>query len=193
MSYQFLDEIPTWDLNATVKTAKNEWNEQVLSKIDVTHTNETQLEMFYTGLYSTTLISCRRIGRDTFRCTHALITLILPKRQIEIVKSLIDIWRHELHARRTESKLQRAGARRFNADNILADACVKGLQGGINWTDVYLAMKTNAEVLPHNTFDSEYLTGSTKEGRSALPDGKKSGFVTPAYGRSISKTVEVLA
>ncbi|CAG8975019.1 hypothetical protein HYALB_00012187 [Hymenoscyphus albidus] len=38
---QFLDEIPTWDLNAMMKAVKNEWNEQVLSKIDATSTNET--------------------------------------------------------------------------------------------------------------------------------------------------------
>lgn len=77
-----------------------------------------------------------------------------------------------------------------NADNILADAYVKGLQGGINWTDGYRAMKTNAEVLPYNNFDWEDLSGSTKEGRGALPDWKRYGFVTPAYGRCISKTVE---
>lgn len=77
-----------------------------------------------------------------------------------------------------------------NADNVLADAYVKGLGGGINWADGYLAMKTNAEVLPYNNYDPEDLTGSTKEGRGALPDWHKYGYITPNFGRSLSKTVE---
>lgn len=67
---------------------------------------------------------------------------------------------------------------------------MKGLRSGINWTDGYAAMKTDAEVMPYNTFDSEDLSQSTKEGRGALPDWLSYGFVTPTYGRSISKTVE---
>lgn len=51
-------------------------------------------------------------------------------------------------------------------------------------------MKTDAEVVPYNTFDSEDVSGSTKEGRGALLDWLEYGFVTPNYGRSISKTVE---
>lgn len=37
-----------------------------------------------------------------------------------------------------------------NADNVLADAYVKELRGGINWTDGYAAMVKDAEVL-HST------------------------------------------
>lgn len=77
-----------------------------------------------------------------------------------------------------------------NADNVLADAFVKGLEYGINWTDAYAAMKTDAEVVPYNTFDTEDPTQSTKEGRGALRDWLDYGFVTPNYGRSVSKTVE---
>ena len=77
-----------------------------------------------------------------------------------------------------------------NADNILADGYVKGLRGGINWTDGYAAMKTDAEVVPNNNFDPEDLTQSTKEGRGALPDWLKYGYVSTSFARSISKTVE---
>lgn len=61
---------------------------------------------------------------------------------------------------------------------------------GINWQDGYLAMKTNAEVVPYNNFDPEDMTGSTKEGRGALPDWLKYGFITPNFHRSLSKTIE---
>ena len=77
-----------------------------------------------------------------------------------------------------------------NADNVLADAYVKGLRGGINWTDGLAAMMTDAEIVPYNNFDPEDLTGSTKEGRGALPDWLTYGFVTPNYGRALSRTVE---
>lgn len=77
-----------------------------------------------------------------------------------------------------------------NSDNVLADAYVKGLQGGINWTDGYLAMKTNAELTPWNNWDIGDPTGSTIEGRGALPDWLQYGFLTPNYDRSVSRTIE---
>jgi hypothetical protein len=58
-----------------------------------------------------------------------------------------------------------------NADNILADAYVKGLgrnDKSINWTAGYLAVLADAEVVPANNFDPTDLTGSTKEGRGAF-------------------------
>lgn len=87
-----------------------------------------------------------------------------------------------------------------NADNVLADAYIKGLSSpiyGINWTDGYAAMKTNAEVVPYNTFDYGDPTGSVKEGRGALPDWLSLGYVSlydpvegTGFGRCISRTVE---
>lgn len=96
------DEIPHWALNTTVAEAKDRWNGEVLSKIDVQSENQTQLEMFYTGLYHAHLMPSDRTGEnpnwvseepyyddyytlwDTFRCTHALVSLILPDRQVEM-------------------------------------------------------------------------------------------------------------
>jgi len=206
---QFLDEIPNWDIDGTVKAAEEQWNSEVLSKIDVTSKNETQLEMFYTGLYHSHLLPSDRTGEnpywesdepyyddfytlwDTFRCLHALTTLILPNRQIGIVRALIDIWRFERfmpdgRSHNNNGRVQGGS----NADNVLADAYVKGLQGGINWTDGYLAMKTNAELQPYNNFDFEDPSGSTKEGRGGLQDWLKYGYVTTTRGRCLSKTVD---
>lgn len=78
-----------------------------------------------------------------------------------------------------------------DADNMLADAYIKGLRGGINWTDGYAAMKTNAEVIPYNTFDPTDLSASTKEGRGALADWLELGYVSQDRNtRCISRTVE---
>lgn len=78
-----------------------------------------------------------------------------------------------------------------DADNVLADAYVKGLRGAINWTDGYAAMKKDAEVVPYNTFDPTDLSCSTKEGRGALPDWLELGYLSQDRStRSISRTVE---
>nr|XP_036576474.1 secreted glycosidase-like protein 6 [Colletotrichum truncatum]KAF6783230.1 secreted glycosidase-like protein 6 [Colletotrichum truncatum] len=214
---QFIkDEIPHWDLNKTVSEAKAAWNNEVLSKIDVKTENQTQLEMFYTGVYHAHLMPSDRTGEnphwqskepyyddfytlwDTFRCTHALVSLILPSRQVDMSKhyslaSMIDIWRHErfLPEGRSHNHNGRVQGG-SNSDNILADAYVKKLDknGLINWADGYAAVRTNAELQPYNNFDFNDPTGSTKEGRGALDDWKKYGYVTVNYGRSVSKTVE---
>lgn len=78
-----------------------------------------------------------------------------------------------------------------NADNVLADAYVKGLRGAINWTDGYAAMKKDAEVVPYNTYDPTDYTASTKEGRGALADWLELGYVSQDRNtRCISRTVE---
>lgn len=58
-------------------------------------------------------------------------------------------------------------------------------------------MKTNAELIPYNTFDYGDPTGSVKEGRDALPDWLGLRYVSmydaatgTGFGRSISRTVE---
>lgn len=78
-----------------------------------------------------------------------------------------------------------------DADNVLADAYVKGLRGAINWKDGYAAMVKDAEVTPRNTFDATDLSASTKEGRGALDDWKELGYVSYDHNtRCISRTVE---
>ncbi|GME23223.1 Glycosyl hydrolase 92 [Neofusicoccum parvum] len=179
------DEVASWELNDTVAAARRTWNDDVLSRITTMDlANKTRLTMFYSALYKAHLIPSDRTGEnphwtsdepyyddyyaiwDTFRCLNSLWLLIEPERAAGMVQG---------------------GS---NADNVLADAYVKGLGYGINWTDAYAAMKTDAEMVPYNTFDSEDITGSTKEGRGALLDWLEYGFVTPNYGRAISKTVE---
>ena len=203
-------EIPTYDLNSTVQSAQKTWNDDVLSKVMIADTsNATRLEMFYSALYRAHLLPSDRTGEnpywdsgepyyddyytawDTFRCLNSLYLLLSPTRASGIVRSLIDIWRYERfmpdgRSANYNGRVQGGS----NADNILADAYVKGLNLGINWTSGYAAMKTDAEVIPYNNFDPEDLTGSTKEGRGALSDWLAYGFITPNFSRSVSKTIE---
>lgn len=208
---QFIDdEMPHWDLDTVVTEARSTWNNDVFGKLAVKDLkNHTRLEMFYTAMYHAHLLPSDRTGEnphwesdepyyddyytlwDTFRCLNSLYLLIQPERAIGMIRSLIDIWRHERFmpdGRSGNYNGQVQGG--SNSDNVLADAFVKGLREGIDWDDAYAAMKTNAEVTPYNTFNPDDTTCSTKEGRGSLPDWLEYGFITPAYSRSISRTVE---
>lgn len=80
-----------------------------------------------------------------------------------------------------------------NADNVLADARVKGV-AGVNWDDAHAAMLTNAEVVPPNNHDPQSNEDSSpREGRGALPDWVERGFITRRNSRSVSHAAEYAA
>lgn len=80
-----------------------------------------------------------------------------------------------------------------NADNVLADAYVKGVRGAVDWADGYSAMAKDAEVQPPNNHDPQAPDSSDKEGRGALPDWLKYGYITPNYTRAVSRAIEYSA
>jgi putative alpha-1,2-mannosidase len=97
--------------------------------------------------------------------------IIQPAVYEELIRSLIDVWRHEGFMPDTRSSnfngKTQGGS---NANNILANAYVKGVRGKINWEDGYAAMRTDAEMVSSNNNDPIARDSSTKEGRGALPD-----------------------
>jgi putative alpha-1,2-mannosidase len=107
-------ELPTWNLEPIVSAAKAEWNQEVLSKVATTdHSNQTLLEMLYSGLYKMHLRPSDRTGEnenweteeptyddfytlwDTFRCLNSYLLLTSPLRAAGTIRSLIDVWRYE--------------------------------------------------------------------------------------------------
>lgn len=210
------NEITSWNVNDTAQAAVDEWNQDVFSKIQVStepSQNQTNLVLLYSSLYFMHLMPSDRSGEnplwdsgepsfddfytawDIFRCTVSLYHLLQPSYYEGMIRSLIDIWRYEGYMPDGRSGnyngLTQGGS---NADNILADAYVKGLRGGINWTAGYQAMVKDAEVLPYNTFSPNDMTGSVKEGRGALQDWLELGFLSQdRSARSLSKAVEYSA
>ncbi|KAI1678783.1 Alpha-mannosidase [Pyrenophora tritici-repentis] len=199
-------EVPTWELNDTVEKAVSKWNEDIFNTVRVgvgEGANTTDLTLLYSSLYFAHLMPSNRTGEnpgwvseepyyddfyaiwDTFRCTTSLHHLIQPKAYTEQILALIDIYRHDgfLPDGRSGNYngLSQGGS---NADNVLADAYVKGLRNGINWTDAYAAMLKDAKVIPDLRFKD-------KEGRAALADWKKLGYVSQDLNeRCVSRTVE---
>ncbi|PSK34090.1 hypothetical protein B9Z65_8416 [Elsinoe australis] len=199
-------------LDTLVNKAKNSWNGEILNKVQTTSTDETLLTQLYSYLYGMNLIQSNRTGEnpgwqsnepywddiftfwDLFRCSTPLTHILQPQAYEEQLRSLVDIWRNEgflPDGRSSNFNGRTQGG--SNADNVLADAYVKGVQGAVNWQDAYSAMKTDAEKVPANNNDAIAPDASTKEGRGALPDWLEYGYITPNFTRAVSRAVEYSA
>ncbi|PQK10184.1 hypothetical protein BB8028_0002g05080 [Beauveria bassiana] len=188
---------------------RKEWNKQVFSKVTTTETNTTKLKQLYSALYFMHLLPQNKTGEnplwksdepyyddiftfwDIYRCTTSLLHVLQPTYYEELLRSMIDIWRHIGWVSDARSSFSNGAVQGgSNSDNVFADAYVKGVRGKVNWADAFASMVKNAEEVPPNNNDSRDPTGSTREGRSALPDWLEYGYITPKFSRSVSRAVE---
>ncbi|KAL5359780.1 glycosyl hydrolase family 92-domain-containing protein [Aspergillus floccosus] len=183
---------------------------QVRSRVGISFISPDKARSYIRSLYFIHLMPSDRTGEnplwesdepswddfytlwDIFRCTVSFYHIFQPTYYESMIRGIIDIWRHQGFLPDGRSGnwngLVQGGS---DADNMLADAYVKGLRGAINWTDGYAAMKTDAEVIPYNTYDPTDFSASTKEGRGALGDWLELGYVSQDRNtRCISRTVE---
>lgn len=83
---------------------------------------------------------------DSYRSIHPLLTLLDPVSQTLMVRSLIDIYRHEGKLPDCRMSLCKGFTQGgSNADVVLADAYVKNLHDGIDWKTGYEAVVSDAE------------------------------------------------
>jgi putative alpha-1,2-mannosidase len=207
------DEILEWSLNGTVAAAVEEWNRDVFSKIKVptdSSRNRTNIVLLYSSLYFMHLMPSDRTGEnplwqsdepswddfytawDIFRCTTTLYHIIQPEYYEGMIRALIDIWRYEGYMPDGRSGnyngMVQGGS---NADNILADAYVRGLKGQVNWTAGYLAMVKDAEVQPFTTYAWPEGTIGRKEGRGCVNEWKAIGYISSDESTMpVSRSVE---
>jgi alpha-1,2-mannosidase, putative len=191
-------EVPAWNFAAVHAAAKSLWNTQ-LAKLQMKGESESQRRQLYTAMYHIMLMPTDRTGEnpdwrssepyyddyyciwDTFRTSSPLLTLISPDRQRDMIRSLIDIYRHTGYmpdARSGNDNGRTQGG--SNANVVVADAYVKGLKG-IDYKTAFAAMIHDAEVPPANP---------QKEGRGGLKDYNEKGYITLADERSGSRTAE---
>lgn len=192
-------EIPQWNFEKRRQAAVNEWN-KYLSVVQVKTANPDLKKMFYTALYHSLLMPVDRTGEnplwvseapyyddyyaiwDTYRATHPLITLIAPEKQVEIIQSLIDIYKHEKFmpdARSGNETGRTQGG--SNCDVLIADAFFKGLKG-IDYETGLESMLNNAENDPGDD--------ARAKGRGGISDYNKLGYISTSFERAGSRTVE---
>lgn len=199
-----LKEIPHWDFNKVRKEAQEIW-EKELSKIEV-YGEDIDKVKFYTALYHAYIhpslfndIDGKYIGMDdkiytsnynhytvfslwdTFRSLHPLFVLIQPEKNIDFIRSFLDIydqsgWLPRWHKGNRETNCMIG----THADSVIADAVVKGLKD-FDLEKAYKAMYKNAMV----------ASKDFNQGRLGIEDYKKLGYV-PAdrYNQSVSRTLE---
>ncbi len=191
-------EIPGWDFDAVREATVREWN-QGLSRIEVQGGSEVDRQVFYSALYRAHLMPTDRSGDnpkwssgepyyddyyaiwDTFRTLHPLLTLVQTRRQVEMLRSLLDTYRHEgflPDARSGDHNGRTQGG--SNAEVLFADAMAKGL-AGVDYASALEAMVKDAEVSPID---------ARQEGRGGLEDWHRLGYVSTDYERAGSRTME---
>lgn len=195
-----LNEIPHWNFEQVLSETQNRW-ENLINKIEIDASASTeQKTMFYTALYHTMLMPVDKTGEnplwtsdkpyyddfyaiwDTYRTSHPLITLIAPSRQVDIVNSLLDIYKYDGYmpdARSGNSNGRTQGG--SNAEVLIADAWSKELKG-VNYHLALKAMLKDATIPPGGNEEAE--------GRGGLVDYNRLGYVSDHYVRAGNRTLE---
>ena len=174
------------------------WQQQ-MAPIRLNNATAKQRRMFYTALYHTMLMPVDRSGEnpkwsdlpyyddyyaiwDTYRTSSPLLTLIAPERQRDIILSMLNIYRREGYlpeARSGNCNGRTQGG--SNAEVVIADACVKGLEG-IDYEWALEAMLKDATVPPGGNEE--------KEGRGGLAEYNTLGYIPYGIDRAGTRTIE---
>ena len=189
--------IPACDFDTQLSQLRDSW-ENLLSRIQIKGT-ETDKHMFYTALYHTMIMPVDKTGEnpkwtekpyyddyyaiwDTYRSSSPLITLIDPKREAEIVNSLLNIYKREGYmpdARSGDCNGRTQGG--SNAEVVIADAFAKGVEG-IDYNYALEAMLKDAEVDPGADHE--------KHGRGGLKEYLEYGYLPYGIDRAGTRTIE---
>lgn len=200
-------EIPDFDFDQVVHTAQGLWREKLKPiSIDSKGVDEHYVRNFWSGVYRAFHSPQDYTGEnqlwestepyfdswyclwDTFRVVHPLYMLVDTVSQSRMVRSLIDIYKHEgwlPECRMSFCKGFTQGG--SNADVVIVDSYLKKLDG-INWDEAYEAIIKDAETQPSIW---------SVQGRGGLESWKTIGYIPymdddrgGTLTRSISRTVE---
>ena len=190
-------EFPGWSFDLARVAAQAKWAD-FLGKIEVKGGSDEQRRTFYSALYRSHVMPHDLTGEnvwwsstephyedfytiwDTFRTLHPLLTLIEPQRQRDMVRSILDTYRHDgwlPDARIAGATGPSQGG--SNGDVLVADAIVKGLGG----FDEKLALEAMLKDGDQQSPDP------LNEGRE-LKDYLRLGYMSLSQNRSGSRTLE---
>ena len=203
-------EIPDWDFVRVRNDAENAWKAKFGGVSLVPGGASTALQQtFFTGIYRTMMSPQNYTGEnplwnstepyfdsyyciwDLFRSDFPFLTIVDPSTLSQMIRSLLDIYVHLGWLPDCRMQLCKGYTQGgSNADVVIADAWVKNLTGGIDWSLAYQAVVNDAENEP---FDWGV------EGRGGLQSWKRLGYIPvldydylgfgPPY-HSISRTLE---
>ena len=196
-AWQARKNIPDHDFDRQLSRLRGAW-EGLLSRVQIKGT-ERQKRMFYTALYHTMLMPVDKTGEnpkwndtsyyddyyaiwDTYRTSSPLLTLLCPDREVAIVNSLLNIYAREgfmPDARSGDCNGRTQGG--SNAEIVIADAFVKGLQG-IDYPLALEAMLKDATIPPGGNEE--------KEGRGGLREYNTLGYIPYGIDRAGNRTIE---
>ncbi|KAI5290680.1 hypothetical protein KEM54_000780 [Ascosphaera aggregata] len=195
-------EIPHFAIETVRHDAAAEWRKKMAPiRVSRKGIDKSILTNFYSGIYRTMINPQDYTGEnpmwrdfeplwDTFRSQMPFLTIFDPAAVTEMIRSLINTQKHLgwlPDCRMSLCKGFTQGG--SNADNVIADAFVKGLQG-IDWQAAYEAVKKDADVEPYDW---------SVEGRGGLESWEKVNYIPvqdldhKGFGtmtRSISRTLE---
>ncbi|PLB50006.1 hypothetical protein P170DRAFT_354590 [Aspergillus steynii IBT 23096] len=202
-------EQPDFDFAGTVSAAEDAWREKLnVISIDADQVSTDLQKVFWSGVYRTMISPQDYTGEnplwesdepyydsyyciwDSYRGVHQLLTLMDPASQSLMIRSLIDIYRHEGYLPDCRMSLCKGWTQGgSNADVLIAEAYLKKIEN-IDWDTAYEAVVKDAEVEPPNW---------DVEGRGGLRSWKNLGYIpkgdmdTVGRGlrtRSVSRTLE---
>ncbi|KAL7797368.1 glycoside hydrolase family 92 protein [Trichoderma ceciliae] len=205
------NEITEWNFEKYADEAADIWRKK-LSPITINAgkgVSDDYIKSFYSGIYRTLVNPQNYTGEnpfwddgepyydsfyciwDLFRSQMPFMTILDPVTLTEQIRSLISIYEHVgwlPDCRMTLCKGYTQGG--SNADNVFADAFMKGIKDGIDWQKGYEAVVKDAEVEP---FDW------SNEGRGGLDSWKSLNYIPvqdfdyKGFGtmtRTVSRTLE---
>jgi predicted alpha-1,2-mannosidase len=197
-----ISEAPGFDFAGVRSAAEKTWD-KALAPIRIEGASADDLQQFSTAVYHTMFQPTDHTGEnsvfeskepsyddfyaiwDTFRTSSPLLTLIAEDRESGIVRSLVDIYRHEgwLPDARTGGYTGRVQGG-TNGDMVVVDGYLKHLPG-VDWNEAYKAVVNDAEHTPPDPI---------QEGRGDLDDWFNRGYLTmEGTDRSGSKHMEYAA
>ena len=185
------------DFDEQLRHLRHIWD-GLLQKVQAEGT-EQQKRMFYTALYHTMLMPVDKSGEnprwkdkpyyddyyaiwDTYRTSSPLLTLLCPERQVEMINTLLYIYKNEGYmpdARSGDCNGRTQGG--SNAEVVIADAYAKHLKG-IDYQLALEAMLKDGEADPGSDHE--------KHGRGGLEEYKRLGYIPYGIPRAGNRTVE---
>ena len=194
-------QINGFDFDGTYNSLIDKWS-TILDRVELeADTPDAYKRMFYTGLYHTMIMPVDRTGEnpgwndintpyyddfyaiwDTYRTSSPLITLLDPQREVDIVNSLLNIYKRDGYlpdARSGNSNGRTQGG--SNAEIVIADAFVKGLEG-IDYEFALDAMLKDATTPPGGNEEAE--------GRGGLIPYLELGYIPYGIPRAGNRTTE---